>query len=133
MKPKNYVVMAFAIFMIFAVGMYNNPFTGITEETDLDIDAEYLTGILTASGIIFGLWGIVFEPEPDKDKQWEYVHIVKGAFFYSIFFLIISVISIMLTAANVYSSLGALLVNTFSFGMNTFFLGITINHFKFRE
>jgi len=55
MKPKNYVVMAFAIFMIFAVGMYNNPFTGITEETDLDIDAEYLTGILTASGIIFGL------------------------------------------------------------------------------
>lgn len=133
MKALAYASLIALIFFIFAKGLYFSPLCEINPEEDLEFQAEYLTGILTASGIIFGLWVVVFEPEPKEDKEWALKNITKEPFFLSLLFLIIFVFLIALTAVEVFSPSLALLWGVIGFIVNATFFTVNVYHFKFRK
>ena len=63
MRLRN-LIFLLMIFSIFAYGLYDSPFSAANADSDFKVDAEYLNGILTASGILFGIWVIVIERKP---------------------------------------------------------------------
>lgn len=134
MESKIYAFLAIFFFSVFAFGLYDSPLSRISAEEDFDVEAEYLSGVITASGILFGLWAIVLERKPtDKTKKGHYETFIKETFLVSLSFLIVSVIVIALTAVNFYSPSYALFINTLSFCAVALSFTITIYFFKFKE
>jgi len=134
MKSIAYAFLAIFFLSVFAFGLYNSPLRRISAEEDIDVEAEYFSGIITASGILFGLWAIVLERKPkDKTKKRQYETFIKETFLVSLLFLIMSVVVIALTAVNFYSSSYALFINTLSFCAVASFFTITIYFSKFKE
>ena len=116
MNPKIYVFVAITFIAVFLWGVY--PLSGITPEEDFDVNPEYFSGILGASSILFGLWMLLLETKPEQSKkpldEVIFETSVEG-FFLSLSFLIVSVITIALTAVDLFSPVVALFFNTCSF------------------
>lgn len=134
MRSRDFILLSFTIFLVFAYGLYDSPLSTVNRESDFEVEAEYINGILTASGILFGLWFVVIERKPkDGFKRWQYEHNISESFFFCFAFLIISVLLVALTAVNLYSSVFALLFCTISFIINTCIITLTLYFYKFKE
>lgn len=96
------------------------------------VEPTYLNGILTASGILYGLWALVLEREPKTPTEVRRKKMVGTLFFDSFFFLIASVLSIAFTAMNLFLSTFALLLCTTSFMLNTVSISVTLYFYEFR-
>lgn len=133
MRSKKYVLFIFMICLLFAYGLYDSPLSVVNRDSDFKVDAEYINGILTASGILFGIWAIIIERMPEEEvKKWQYKHIISKGFWFSFVLLIVSVLLVTLTAVNFYSSTFTLLFCTLSFLMNASILTLTLYFYKFK-
>jgi len=131
MRAKFLVLFIMFLITIFSYGLYGSPLYGFG---DSKVDVEYINGILTASGILFGIWAILIERKPkERTKKWLYETVISESFFFSFAFLITSVLLVCLTAVDIMSSLVTLFVSAFSFFINAFLIAFTLHFYKFRE
>ena len=108
--------------------------TGSNWPPNFAVEAEYLTGMLTASAIIFGFWAILIQRKPeDRTAKWLYEEVLSTQFFLSLGFLVLSVIVIYLAALNKIYSVVALFFAMFSFLMSVVKVSLALYSFKFRE
>jgi len=136
--PKKYFIPILLISissLVLAVGLYDSPISPIRRGNDLHIDPEYLNGVLTASGVLFGFWAILMEkrlrkPEPPKDTidvlKLEVFSRGMTCFFVALVFLIASIVYVCLTALNLFSSEITLIFEVVSFAINASFLALTV-------
>lgn len=126
------VVCVITVILLFAIGYYPSPLCQSTPEQDFQVEAEYFSGILGASSILFGLWIITLGKKPVKRSNTAYEVAVEN-FLYCFLFLVLSVITVALTAVNLFSPPIALLLNTGSFCTNASFLIIPLYYFKMKK
>ena len=114
----------FAFFLVLilvsVIGFYGIPI-------DFQVQPEYLTGILTASSILFGFWVVVMEIKPK-----ELTRVMRIGFFWSFGLFIVSVILTYSTALNRMPSVITLWFCTFSFISNASSLVNYLYFLKFR-
>lgn len=116
-----------ACFMIMIISFHNL-------SPDFAVEPEYLTGMLTASSIVFGLWAILIQTKPkERVAKWLYEEVLIESFFLSFGLLVISVVLIYFSALNKMSSVIALLFSLFSFLLNVLNITMALYHFKFRS
>jgi len=119
--------------MIFAYGLYDSPLSTVNRETDFKVDPEYINGILTASGILFGIWAIIIERIPKEEHKKRLYKISIKGFWLPFAFFVVFVLLLALTAVNFYSFHLTVIVGTISFLVNAFFLTLALYLYKFRE
>lgn len=129
-KMKQYLPwMILLVIFTFIYGFLGSP---SLNPNSFKVEPAYLNGILTASGILYGLWAVVIGGKPETElKKWQYLNVVKEVFFFSFFFLVFSVIYVALTAANLFSSTWALYFCTASFLLNAFSIFLSLYFYKF--
>ena len=132
----NWVV---GLIVIFAVGLFFG-FYANGKPTDIQVNVEYTNGILTATGILFGIWTIVLGRKPtiikdqrDATKKFQIENYVKEEFFFSLFFLVMDVTFLAFTAVNAFSPLVTLLMVTSSFVYTALFLSLSLYYIVFKE
>jgi hypothetical protein len=107
------VVLGLALLLF---GLYASPFASYQPTTEHKIDAEYTNGILTISGIMFGLWGFLLSKKPKRQKDWAgwvIFNIVTVSSFYLCFgLLILSILTLALTGVGLYSPTYTLIICT---------------------
>lgn len=119
----------FALTLLVLTGLYDSPIALFNKQSDLTIEPEYFSGILAGSAILFGIWVIFIGNKPkDKDSQWAHKYLVLPPFKTSFAFLILSVVLIALTGAQVFSPILALFFLTMSFVLNAIFIYITLRY-----
>jgi hypothetical protein len=124
------IVIIFGI--IYSAVYYPESFT--YNSSDFQVQPEYLTGILSASAILFGLWAVIIERKPKGVFQDDtYYNTVSISFWVSFILLIASVLFVSFTAVNVLSSSFALSICVLSFALNAFFLSLTMHFYIFRK
>jgi hypothetical protein len=129
MKPPARLLMIFLVIITFFFGFRDSP---SFNPNTFRVEPAYLNGILTASGILYGLWAVVIGREPKTElKKWQYSNVVRELFFDSFFFLVFSVVYVSLTAVNVFLSTWALLFCVSSFLVNALAIFITFYFYKF--
>lgn len=98
------------------------------------VQPEYLTGILSASSILFGLWAIIIERKPEGIFQEStYYKSIPDLFWVSLILLITSVMLVLFTAVELFSSSFTLVVCVLSFVLNAFFLSLALHYYIFRK
>jgi len=103
-------------------------------EIDIEVDAEYINGILTASGILFGIWAIVIERKPKESVQkWLFGTAIKDCFLIAFIFLTLTVFFVALNALNLFSSLFTLVACSISFFINAFLIVLSLYYYHFRD
>lgn len=133
-KNQRLIYALFALFLLIAFGLYDSPLTAIKRETDLKVEPEYISGILSASGILFALWAFLIEKKPkERVAKHGYENIIFPSFFTSLGFLILSVILVFLTGLDLFSPAYTLGFCTLSFIMNTLLLALTLKYYKFTD
>lgn len=95
--------------------------------TDFEVEPEYLSGMLTASSILFGFWVAIIQRKPKKGE------VILTYFLLSFTLLCVSVVAIYLTALNKIPSHDALLICMASFLMNAVNLALILYVYKFKE
>jgi hypothetical protein len=99
----------------------------------LEVNVEYINGILTASGIIFGFWTIMLGKEPKNFvEKWLYKNVILRAFWFVFGFFLFSIICVYFSALNKMPSSIALLFVTLSLLYNALFL-ILLLHSSIRR
>ena len=74
--------LAIIILVFFFIGLYDSPISIFTRENAFEVEAEYLSGILSASSILFGIWAIVLEKKPENVVyKWLFEHVTGKGFF----------------------------------------------------
>ncbi len=122
MKPIGYLILMGLIIYFILIGLHASP---LAFKQDFQVQAEYLSGMLTANGILFAFWAIVIERKPQKKRErWIFEHIFAEVFFIPFFLFALSTMFVFLTALDVFSSAIALGFCFFSFYINA--IGITI-------
>ena len=128
LDPRMVLVALLAMFLGLAY------ITASNMPPDFTVEAEYLTGMLTASAIVFGFWTILIHPKPEeRTAKWLYEEVLSTLFFLSLGVLVVSVILIYLAALNKLYSAVALFFAIFSFLMNVVNVSLALHSFKFRE
>ena len=125
---------AVLILLVLLYGLYNS-----TSKSDIQINSEYINGILTASRILFGIWAVVLGIKPTKTetcdkktKEWQYKTIVSETFFFGFLFLIVDVLFLTLSAVNVFSQEVTLFFTALTFFYNALCLTITLHYYVFK-
>lgn len=114
----------------FIGGLYASPFA---LKQDFQVQSEYLSGLLTANGILFALWGIIIERKPRQEtERWMYEHTIIIEFFLPFFLFAVSLFFVTLTALNLFSSVFALVFCSFSFFMNALLITFALYFHKFK-
>jgi hypothetical protein len=139
MNWKVGLIVIFAVFIFLGFIVNGQP-------DDIQINMEYTNGILTATGILFGIWAVVLgtNPKPIINKRdttkksifknnVKELKDVKEPFFASLLFLVMDVICLALTAVNVFSPHVTLLIVTTSFIYTALFLAMTLNYYIFED
>lgn len=129
MRP---IAIYFSIFLVISTlisGLYSLSEFDPQEEKDFDV--EYLSGVLTASGIVFGLWGIVLQTEPKREEEPIYMLFIE-IFLICLFWLLASVIMMMLSGLGWFSPSVALIFISLTFILNAIFFSLSIYTFKYR-
>ena len=128
-RKQKYIYALFALSLFILGGLYDSPISVVDRRFDLVIEPEYLSGLLTASGILFGLWAIFIGNKPkDREAKWGYDNIIFPQFFTSLGFLILSVVLIFLSGVQLFSPTWALAFCAFSFILNALFLTLTMQY-----
>lgn len=136
MKWSTLILIVFLLLLIG--GLYGTQFSLVHRDAEINVDAQYTNGILTASSILFGIWAIVIERKPEgktseaERSRWQYENIIPNSFFICLSFLVFSVLLMALTALGAYSPMWALVVNTIGFMLNVVFLSMTLHYYKFK-
>jgi uncharacterized membrane protein YjgN (DUF898 family) len=144
---RRLIYLLFVLLYLILVGLYDSPWAMFNRSNDLNVDPEYLSGILSASGILFGIWAILIQKKPKEitraisstkelgEKEFKamlekvaYEKIIFPYFLTALGFLIVSVIVVCLTGLNLFSSAWALFFCTFSFIVNAIFLTFTLRY-----
>jgi hypothetical protein len=102
------------------------------EPETIQIDPEYLNGILTASSILYGFLAVMLGREPKEYlEKFRYRYYLRGNIYYSFEILAFSIIYLSLSAAKVIPSTLPLVLLTTSFLFNAFVLIIHLHyHFE---
>ena len=132
-KGVNMKTSTIAFVIFFVVFALSSGFYSISEfdpEIDKGFDAEYLSGVLTASVIIFGLWGIVLQMEPKRREEPIYMSCIE-IFLVCVFFLIASVMMVMVSGLGFFSPMVALVFSNATFVLNAVFFAVTVYIFKY--
>ena len=114
-----------ALFGIIFVAICAFGTIGLPE--DFEVKPEYLSGMLTASSILFAFWVAIIQMKPKGSS------ILLAYFFFSFTFLCVSVVSIYLTALNKIPSHAALGLCMLSFLTNALNLALMLYYYKFKE
>ena len=83
-KKISFICIALSLIICFLIGFYDSPIPLENRETRININPEYTNGILTASGILFGMWIILLERDPGNRSmkaQWIYKHVIGETLF----------------------------------------------------
>jgi hypothetical protein len=100
---------------------------------NLQVQSEYLSGMLTANGILFALWGIIIERKPQKGmEKWIYETSIIVEFFFPFFLFAASLLFVTLTALNLFSSVLALVFCSLSFFINAALITLALYIHKFK-
>lgn len=133
------VLTAFLLPLLLLYGLYDSPIIHITRESDIQINPEYVNGILTASSILFGIWAFVLGTKPvegkiydKRTKEFLYKTVVRESFFFGFLFLVVDVLFLTLVSINVFSQSLTLLFTAITFFYNTLFLTITLHYYVFK-
>jgi hypothetical protein len=130
-KNQRLIYALFALSLFILVGLYDSPWAMVNRQTDLVVEPEYLSGLLSASGILFGLWAIFIGNKPkERVAKHGYENIIFPSFFTSLGFLILSVILVSLSGVKIFSPTYALLFCALSFILNALFLTLTLKYFN---
>lgn len=122
-----YFVFWVSFFVITIAGFYGLP-------PDFKVEAEYMSGMLTASSILFGFWVMLIQAKPkERTEKWVYEKALSKIFYISVMFLMIPVVSIYFAALNKLSSVGALYSCMVSFLFNALNLMVALYYYKFKE
>ncbi len=121
--------------LVLAVGLYDSPISIIGRENGLGLDPEYLNGVLTASGVLFGFWAILMEkrlrkPEPPDIAgifEFEAFSRAKSCFFVALGLLVASIIFVCLTALKFFAAQIALIFEVASFVISASLLTFIVN------
>jgi len=119
-------------------GLYDSPIAQFHHDTDIKVEAEYANGVLTASGILFGIWAIIIGNKPKgsstqaKVEKWLRT-LTCEIFYLCLGFLILAVLFLTLTAVGLFSSVLSLVFSAFSFITNALFLTISVQHYSVAE
>jgi hypothetical protein len=112
----------------------NSPESFVYNSSNFQVQPEYLTGILSASSILFGLWAIIIERKPKGVVQESaYYESIPTLFWFSLILLITSVVLVSCTAVEFLSSSFTLLVCVVSFVWNAAFLSLALHFYMFRK
>lgn len=130
MKP-DFSLLFFVFYISFAVigvvGFRDLP-------PDFEVEPEYISGMLTASAIIFGFWAILIQSKPkERVEKWRFEHVLSKLFFFSFLLLILSVVLSYLAALNKLSSVTALYFCLFSFLTNACFITMALYYHRFEK
>ena len=125
--PRIVMPALFFLFMaITTVGMIGLP-------SDFRVEPEYLSGMLTASVILFGFWAVLIQKEPKEDiEKWRFKHLIGKSFFMSFVLLMLSVVVIYYAALDKLPSPVALFLCMLSFLMNALLITIQLYFQRFR-
>jgi len=130
MKPIVFVALMGLIISFILSGLHASPFA---PKQDFQVQAEYLSGILTANGILFALWAIIIERKPPKKtEKWIFEHVVIEEFFVPFFFLAVSILFVTLVALDLFSSVFALVFCSISFFINAMLITLALYYHKFK-
>jgi len=129
MKSSAIVMAIFLVISTLIGGLYST--SEFDPQEDKTFDAEYLSGVLTASGIVFGLWGIVLQNKPRREEEPIYMTSVE-IFLVCFFWLLASIIMIMLSGLGLFSPRVALIFISLTFIVNASFFALSIYVFKYR-
>lgn len=123
------IVLELVLFVFLAVVI-----VAISFSTAIKIEAEYMTGMLSASSILFGFWFILIEKKPkDETKRFLYENAIFGLFFVSFGILLLSVVLLYLSAIEIIPSIAGFVSITLGFLLNAFSVGVSVYYFKFKE
>ena len=109
--------------LFLILGFYVSPIAHL--DSDLSGVAEYTNGILTISGILFGIWAVILSNKPTKKGstgQFIFKNITMTTFYYSLVLFILSVVFLTMSGLKVYPSTCSLVFSAISCGLIAFFL-----------
>jgi len=122
----HYVFLIFLLALVF-IGVYDLPASS-------EVDAEYLSGILTASSILFGFWFVFIERKPKEErKKLLYEFAVPFSLFLSLTFLAASVVSLYFSALRRIPSTIALVMCTIGFFFIFYTVALTLWFYVFKK
>jgi len=119
------IIIAFS----FIFGLYDSP---VYNPDTFKVEPAYINGILTASGILFGIWAIIIGKEPETEPQKRQYLIIGEIFLNSLMLLVFSVVYVALTAMNSFSPKVAVFFCMGSFIMNACSIAFTLYQYKFK-
>jgi len=125
--PRIVMPALFLLFMaITTVGVINLP-------SDFEVEPEYLSGMLTASAILFGFWVVLIQKEPREDiEKWQLKHLIGKSFFMSFILMMLSIVVIYYAALDKLPSPVALFSCMLFFLMNALLITIQLYFQRFR-
>jgi hypothetical protein len=129
---RNPIFFAFVIIIafLFIVGFRDSP---VSNPDTFKVEPAYINGILTASGILFGIWATIIGKEPETEPQKREYPIIGEIFLVCLMLLVFSVVYVALTAVNLFSSRVALSLCMVSFIMNASSIAFTLYIYKFKN
>lgn len=115
------VVLFVLVFMII-------PFAFIFAFVDvfLEVDPEYINGILTASSIAYGLWGFVISRTEKGMDEYLWIFRIGKVFTILLLLLVFSVFTVFFSGLGVIPSTAALYICMWSFLMNAIAMSYTL-------
>lgn len=114
-------------YLVFTLMVIVSAFGWVFFDFTLEVDPEYINGILTASSIIYGLWGfIISRTEKGMSGYFWKFNIIK-VFTASFLFLAFSVFLLFLSGLRIIHPAYALYVGMNSFLLNAFAMTTTLH------
>jgi hypothetical protein len=104
---------------------------------DYPVNVSYINGILTACGILFGIWVLVLGNRPKKGDVSNPIKLrlfrttVKDFFFFCLLSLVMDVLAIAFTAIDIFSPVITLFMVTMTFGFTALFLSLSVYTYIF--
>ena len=130
-KDQRIIYALFFLWLFIVFGLYDSPWAIVNRKTDLKVEPEYISGILSASGILFGIWALFIETKPkDRIAKWNLENLIFPIFFTSLSFLILSVLLVFLAGLNLFSPSFALGFCTLSFVLDALLLYLPLRYVK---
>jgi hypothetical protein len=153
--PINFFIVGFvflliALFFLLGIRYLPMPHAPII---NFQVNAEYTNGILTASSILYGMWGFVFASKPNqrdideakendddaisakeflKLRLYSFKTVIRTVFLIGFILLVVNVFFIVLVSIGIYSEGMALIITAFTFLLNAYFLWLTLDNYVFK-
>jgi hypothetical protein len=145
-EEKMYQPSRYFIFFIISMGLvfyFGIRYSPASSPGLFKVEPPYLNGILTASGILFGIWAAVIGKGPETrnrartgsetdTQKWRYSTLVRDGFFIAFCYLVCSVTSVALTSIDLFWSAAAILLCTISFLTNSVLIALTLYYYIFK-